>query len=262
MPIVTANGHAIRHEIEGPVGAPVLAFSNSLGTTHEMWDAQVRAFSARYRCLRFDTRGHGGSEVVTGSATVDDLAEDFAGLLDALAIASVHLIGLSLGGMMGQAFAVRHPQRLRSLTLVSTAAHTPPPEAWTARAETVRREGIGAIVEAVMQRWFTPAFRKAASAAVHDNERRFRETPAEGYAHCCEIIGRLDVREANRAIRTPTLIVVGALDPATPPSMAEDMRARITGSELIVLSDAAHLLVAERPRIFNAFLEPFLLLNA
>lgn len=223
VPTVTANGHQIRYEIEGPADAPVLAFSNSLGTTLEMWDAQVAAFSARYRCLRFDTRGHGGSAIVTGPATVDDLADDFAGLLDALASERVHLVGLSLGGMMGQAFAVRHPQRLRSLTLVSTTAHTPPPEAWTARADTVRREGMDAIVDAVLGRWFTPAFREAASPAVSDNEQRFCETPPEGYAHCCEIIGRLDLREANGEIQTPTLIMVGALDPATPPSMAEDM---------------------------------------
>lgn len=262
MPIVTANGHQIRYQIEGPAGAPVIAFSNSLGTTLEMWDAQVPALSDRYRCLRFDTRGHGASAVVTGAATVDDLADDFAGLLDALAIERAHLVGLSLGGMMGQAFAVRCPQRLRSLTLVSTTAHTPPPEAWTARAETVRREGMGAIADAVMTRWFTPSFREAASAAVSENEGRFRETSREGYAHCCEIIGRLDLREANAAIRTPTLIIAGALDPATPPAMAEDLRSRIAGSDLIVLAHAAHLLAAERPRALNAFLQSFLSIHA
>lgn len=261
MPIVAANGHQVRYEIKGPAGAPVVAFSNSLGTTLEMWDAQVPALSGRYRCLRFDTRGHGASAVVTGSATVDDLAEDFCSLLDALAIESVHLVGLSLGGMMGQAFAVRHPQRLRSLTLVSTTAHTPPPEAWTARAETVRREGMGAIADAVMTRWFTQPFREAASPEVSENERRFRETSQKGYAHCCEIIGRLDLREAIQAIRTPTLIIVGALDPATPPTMAEDMRSRIAGSDLIVLANAAHLLAAERPRTLNAFLQSFLSIN-
>ncbi len=261
MPTVAANGHRIRYEVEGPAGAAVLAFSNSLGTTLEMWDAQVPAFRERYRCLRFDTRGHGGSAVVTGPATVDDLADDFAGLLDALAIDSVHFVGLSLGGMTGQAFAVKYPQRLRSLALVSTTAHTPPPAAWTARAETVRREGMSAIADAVMQRWFTPAFREAASPAVGDNERRFRETSPEGYAHCCEIIGRLDLRETIQAIRTPTLIVAGALDPATPPSMAEDLRSRIGGSELLVLSGAAHLLAAERPGALNAFLKAFLRLN-
>jgi len=262
MPVVTANRHAIRFEIEGPAGAPVVAFSNSLGTTLEMWDAQIAACQTRYRCLRFDTRGHGESEVVTGPATVDDLANDFARLLDALAIENAHLVGLSLGGMMGQAFAVRHPHRLRSLILVSTTAHTPPPEAWTARAETVRREGMGAIADAVMQRWFTPAFRETASPAVRDNERRFRESSPEGYAHCCEIIGRLDLREANRKIRTPTLIVVGALDPATPPSMAEEMHSRIVNSDMLVISRAAHLLAAERPRLLNAAIQSFVALNS
>ncbi|MGH8135045.1 MAG: alpha/beta fold hydrolase [Steroidobacteraceae bacterium] len=258
MPTVTANGHAVRYEIEGPADAPVLAFANSLGTTLEMWDAQIPDFRDHYRCLRFDTRGHGASAVVAGSATVDDLADDFAGLLEVIGIDRVHLVGLSLGGMMGQAFAVRYARRLRSLTLVSTTAHAPPPEAWATRAEIVRREGMGAIADAVMQRWFTPAYREAGGPAVRENEQRFRETSPMGYAHCCGIIERLDQREANRGIRKPTLIVVGALDPATPPTMAEDMRSRITDSELLVLSKSAHLLAVERPRTFNSYLDAYI----
>ncbi len=122
MPLVVANGISLNYEIVGPEGAPVVAFSHSIGATLAMWDAQVAALAGRYRCIRYDTRGHGGSEVVATPATVDDLADDLAGLLDALAIERAHVVGLSLGGMTAQAFALRHPGRLDRLALLATSA--------------------------------------------------------------------------------------------------------------------------------------------
>src|SRR6478672_11891414 len=122
MPHVKANGVDLFYELTGPVDAPAVVFSHSIGASLEMWDAQVAAFAGRYRCLRFDTRGHGRSETIDRPATVDDLADDLAGLLDGLGISKTHLVGLSLGGMIGQAFALRHPERLDRLVLIATSA--------------------------------------------------------------------------------------------------------------------------------------------
>src|SRR3954451_17549296 len=130
MPLITVNDADLFYELTGPEGAPVVAFSNSIGTTLEMWDAQAEALSRHYRCLRYDTRGHGRSSVVDRPASIADLAGDLAGLLDALAIPKAHIVGLSLGGMTAQAFALANPERLLSLTLMATAAYLPPAEGW------------------------------------------------------------------------------------------------------------------------------------
>ncbi|HEX8165967.1 MAG TPA: 3-oxoadipate enol-lactonase [Beijerinckiaceae bacterium] len=258
MPLTKANGVELFYDLAGPEGAPVVAFSNSLGTTHAMWDLTVPALCDRYRCLRYDTRGHGGSAIADRPASIDDLADDLAGLLDALGIERAHVVGLSLGGMTAQAFAVRHPGRLEKLVLMATSAHMPPPDAWQQRADTVRRDGMAAIVDAVVARWFTPAFAEVDPrrlAAVRDE---FLRIDPRGYAVCCEAIRDMDLRERIGAIRAPTLIVAGADDPATPVAMLEDIRGRILDAELLIVPRAAHLVVVERAGIVNAHLAAFL----
>ena len=154
MPLIDASGTPLFYDLAGPADAPVVAFSNSIGTTLEMWDAQVRAFAGQFRVLRYDTRGHGRSPVVPGVVTVDALADDLAALLAALDIRRAAIVGLSLGGMTAQSLAVRHPGLVDSLVLVATAAYLP--GAWAERAATVRGHGMQAIAEAVIERWFTP----------------------------------------------------------------------------------------------------------
>src|SRR5919206_3972938 len=188
MPLIPANGVELFYDLTGPDDAPVVAFSNSIGSTIEMWDAQARALAGRYRCLRYDARGHGRSEVVDRPASIDDLADDLAGLLDALGIAKAHVAGLSIGGMTAQAFAVRHPDRLDALVLMATSAHMPPPDAWDQRAAIVRAEGMGAIVDAVITRWVTPAFAAESAGVVAPVRERFLQTDPRGYAVCCGAI--------------------------------------------------------------------------
>ncbi|HEY8381109.1 MAG TPA: 3-oxoadipate enol-lactonase [Microvirga sp.] len=258
MPLIQANGTTLFYDITGPDGAPVVAFSNSLGTTLEMWDAQVRALAPRYRCLRYDTRGHGRSPVAEGPFTVDSLADDLVGLLDALGIDRPHVVGLSLGGMTAQAFAVRYPQRLASLTLVATAAHLPPPEGWDQRAQLVRAEGMGAIVDAVMSRWFTPDTVALAPDAVRPVRERFLAMDPRGYAGCCLAIRDMDLRTQIGAISVPTLVVAGEDDPATPLEMSEEIASRIPGASLVVVPEAAHLVAVEQPDALNDLLLAFL----
>lgn len=256
MPHVRANGVELFYDIAGPDGAPVLALSNSIGATLEMWDEVAAALADHWRVLRYDARGHGRSEVVDSPARVEDLADDLAGLLDALGIDKAHIAGLSLGGMTGQSFALRHSRRATSLTLMATAAYLPPAEAWERRAQAVLRDGMGAVVDAVLTRWFTPAFQ--ATDVAKDWGRRLRAIDPRGYAACCAAIRDMDLRPAISAIRVPTLVVVGADDPATPPAMAEEIRSLIPDAELVVLPRAAHLLSVERADAVSAHLAAFL----
>ena len=258
MPLIEANGIELHYELTGPAHGPVVAFSNSIGSTLEMWEAQVRALSGRYRCLTYDARGHGRSPVVGREASIDDLADDLAGLLDALGIDKAHVVGLSLGGMTAQAFGMRHAHRTKSLVLMATAAQLGPPEAWEQRAATVRAEGMAAIADAVLARWFTPAFAADQPAIVASWRERFLAIDPEGYAACCAAIRDMDLREAITTITAPTLIVAGADDPSTPPPLMEDIRARIPDAELVVMPRAAHLLAVERADVVNAHLSAFL----
>ncbi|CCE01953.1 3-oxoadipate enol-lactonase [Bradyrhizobium sp. STM 3809] len=247
MPFVQ-NAHVTLFVTEsGPADAPAILFSNSLGTTHRMWDAVVAELSSEFRCIRYDTRGHGASTRSHSAFGIEDLADDAVDILDNLGIEQAHFAGLSLGGMTGQAVALRASTRLHSLSLMATTSYMPPASAWNERAALVRREGTKAIVEATIQRWFTPGFTAGSRAAIDRVAREFSEADAEGYASCCEAIGRMDFREHIGQIRTPTLIIAGAQDPATPVEMSRNMHLSIPDSHLVVLDPAAHLLAVERP---------------
>ncbi|MDB5510930.1 MAG: 3-oxoadipate enol-lactonase [Enterovirga sp.] len=257
MPLIRANGVTLNYELSGPDGAPVVVFSNSLGTTMAMWEAQAKALSGRLRCLRYDTRGHGGSEVTEAGFAVDDLAADLAGLLDALGIAKAHVVGLSLGGMTGQLLAVTRPDKVDRLVLVATSAYMPPEDLWVERAEMVEARGMEAVAENVIKRWFTAPEQGSAGAKA---TRRILtdEVPAKGYAACCRAIGKMDLRGRIGAIAAPTLVISGAQDPATPIAMGEEIAALVPGAAFAVVPDAAHLIAVERPDALTAHIAAFL----
>ncbi|TXN26884.1 3-oxoadipate enol-lactonase [Methylobacterium sp. WL30] len=248
----------LNHILTGPEDAPVVAFSNSLGTTLAMWDAVVPHLADRYRILRYDTRGHGGSATRDAPAEIDDLAGDLLALLDGLGIVRIHAVGLSLGGMTMQALASAAPDRVASLTLMATAAHMPSEASWNARAATVREAGPQAIVAATLGRWFTPGFSERHPEVIAPIRTAFTACDAAGYAVCCGAIGRMDLRPRLPAITAPTLVVAGREDTATPPAMAEEICRGIPQAELVTLPHAAHLLAVERPDAAGAYLAQFL----
>lgn len=258
MPKIAVAGLDLRYALDGPEGAPVVAFSNSLGATLEMWDALLPVLAGRYRTLRYDTRGHGGSESRDTPIGIADLAGDLTGLLDALGIGRAHLVGLSLGGMTVQSIASADPGRPLSITLMATAACLPTAQSWDARAETVRARGMGAIVEGTLARWFTPGLSERAPDTVTAVRERFLACDPVGYAVCCGAIGRMDLRAALSAITAPALVIAGRDDPSTPPAMAEAICAGIPHAELVVLPRAAHLLAVERPEAAGSHLRAFL----
>lgn len=256
MPTIAVNGVRLNYALTGPTGAPVVAFSNSLGATMAMWDAVVPQLRGRFRTLTYDTRGHGGSTGEDRPTEIADLSADLAGLFDALGIGRAHVVGLSLGGMTGQALAARDPARVASLTLMATSAFMPSAESWAARAELVRREGTAPLAEAMMGRWFTRDF--ADADAVAKVRAAFVAVDPAGYAACCGAIGRMDLRPELPRIAAPTLVIAGRDDPATPVAMAQEIASLVPDAELVVLPRAAHLLSVERPDAAGAYLLAFL----
>lgn len=248
MPFVETLSATVFVTQAGSADRPAVLFSNSLGTTHRMWDAVVAELAPDFRCIRYDTRGHGASRRKGQTAfEIDGLAGDVIAILDNLGLERVHFAGLPLGGMTGQTLAALHPQRLESLTLMATTAHKPPAQAWLDRAVLVRQEGTKAILDATLQRWFTPGYLEAGLPAIDIISRDFAANDADGYAACCEAIARMDLRALLPNIKTQTLVIAGKQDPATPVSMCEFLCAHIPDARLVVLDPAAHLLAVEQP---------------
>ena len=179
-------------QLDGPVDAPVLVLSNSLGTDLHMWDAQIPAFTEHFRVLRFDTRGHGKSLVTPGPYSIEQLGRDVLALLDALHIERAHFCGLSMGGLIGQWLGINAGERLNKLVVCNTAAKIGDPSVWNPRIETVLRDGQAAMValrDASIARWFTPDFSAANPAAAKQITDMLAATSPEGYAANCAAVG-------------------------------------------------------------------------
>lgn len=260
MPFVRTGDIVTYYELSGPPGAPVVAFANSLGTNVHVWDAQREPFARTFRVLRYDMRGHGlTSTGPPGRAiAIATLADDLAALLDALAIPSIRLVGLSIGGMVAQRFAAAYPHRVDALVLCATGSRIGTREVWDERIGTIEREGIGAMVAGVMERWFTPRAHAEQPELVAGFATMLARTPASGYIAACRAIAAADLREDDARIAAPTLVVAGAGDDVTPPSSGEELCAAIRGAQLVVLADAAHILCAEQPAAFDAAVLGFL----
>lgn len=241
----------VEHVVTGRPDGPVVVLSNSLGSTYRMWDAQLPALEQRFRVVRYNTRGHGASPVPRGPYVIDDLADDVVALLDRLGVAHAHIVGLSLGGMTAMRLAVRNPERVDRLVLLCTGAQLTPSSAWNDRAATVRAQGSGAVAEAVVQRWFTPAYLAGNPGSRRDHETMVAATSAEGYAGCCEAIAVMDQRDDLAMITAPTLAIAGADDPATPPPTLAEIAEGVTDGRLLVVAQSAHLANAEQPEIIT-----------
>jgi 3-oxoadipate enol-lactonase len=248
----------VHHELSGPVDAPVLVLSGSLGTDMTMWDPQVGPLSARFRLLRYDQRGHGRSPVPPGPYSIAELGEDLLGLLDRLEIERASLCGLSIGGMTAMWVAARAPERVRRLALLCTSAQLGPESMWHERAETVRTQGLEAIAEAGLERWFTEGFRREQPETVARLRASLCATPPEGYAGCCEAIAEMDLRGDLPSVAAPTLVIAGADDPATPPAHGRLIAEAIPGAKFELVSPAAHLANLEQAERVTELIVPFL----
>jgi 3-oxoadipate enol-lactonase len=250
--VAMGDGCRIACRIDGAADTHVIMLSHSLGANHAMWDGQLDALTPHYRVLRYDLRGHGGSDVSPGAYGLDRLGRDVVELLDGLEIERVHFCGLSLGGMIGQWLGHREPERLLSLTLANTTSYMGPPLGWDERIAAVRAGGLTLMRETILARWFTPHFTDTAAVGA-----MIEATDPDGYAGCCAAIRDMDLRPTNPLIAVPTLIIGGLHDPATPPEQAQALQAAIPHSELCLL-DAAHLSNIEASVAFNAAVLAFL----
>ena len=257
---ISANGIRIHYTLNGPAGAPVVTLSHSLATTLAMWEPQARVLAERFRVLRFDTRGHGGTEAPSGPYTLEMLAADAVALLDALGIRQTHFVGLSLGGMIGQLLALDYPERLRSLSLCDTSSRIPPEAApiWDERVRTALAQGMEPVVQPTINRWFTPAFRDAHPEVIEPIREMIRKTPVPGYVGCCQAIKPLNLTDRLGTIRVPTLVMVGAEDAGTPVAASRAIHERIAGSRLTIIPSASHLSNLEQAEVFNRTLLDFL----
>jgi 3-oxoadipate enol-lactonase len=255
---VESNGCRIAYVLDGPTSAPALLLSNSLGTTREFWDGQVEAFSARFRVIRYDTRGHGVSSAPAGDYTIDQLAGDGLAILDAEKISSAHVCGLSLGGLTAMWLGVHAPARVSSLVLANTSARIGSLESWSDRISLVRREGMPAVAERAATIWFSKEFRDAHPETIHRYQTTVRSLSPDGYVGCCAALRDADLRNAIAAIEAPTLAVGGTADIATPVEALEFVRDRIPGARLLTLP-AAHFSNIEDAAGFTAGVLDFLL---
>lgn len=259
MPSLNVNETTVHYQWDGAQIGPVVMLAHSLSANRNLWQPQLPILiAAGYRVLSYDIRGHGQSAAPEHPYTIEMLAADAIGLMDAVGLEKVHFCGISLGGMVGQQLGAAHGERVDSLILSSTAAHMPPPEMWEERIRTVRAEGMAAVADATIDRWFTQTGRKNMPAEVESVRTMITATPVAGFVGCCAAIRDLDLREAIRSITVPTQIIVGRHDQGTPVAAAEFIHERIRMSRLAVVADAAHLVNVERASVFNKTLVSFL----
>lgn len=249
-----------RYRLEGPPAAPVVTLVHSLAATLELWDAQAAALLPRYRVLRYDVRGHGGSDVPPGPYTLAQMADDLRDLLAELSIVETHLVGLSMGGCIGLTAALRHPALIRSLVLADTTSRYAPQTAtmWAERIRTAETAGMEPIVEPTMAIWFTAGFRARQPAAVDRVRGLLRATDPGGYVGAIRAIADVDLTDRLGGVRCPALVLVGEHDAGTPLSMARALQEGIPGARLEVLPGAAHCSCVEAAAAFNRALLGFL----
>jgi 3-oxoadipate enol-lactonase len=234
--------------------------SHSLACSLEMWDPQVEALTAQYRVLRFDTRGHGRSDAPPGAYTLEQLADDAHGLLQALEVERPHFVGLSMGGMIGMTYALRYPGQFRSLVLGDTSSRLGPEvqPVWDDRIRTATEKGMEPLVEPTLKRWFTEAMLAKGPSVLDKVAAMIRATPPLGYAGCCHAIPKINLTARLKEIGCPIQIIVGEQDAGTPVAMSREIHDAAPGSELVIIPNASHLSNLEQPEAFNRALTEFL----
>ena len=254
------NGIDTSYELHGREGAPWLVLSHSLACSVRMWDPQIEALKGSYRILAYDTRGHGASEAPKGAYTLELLADDLKALLDALGVKSPHYCGLSMGGMIGQTFALKYPGVFRTLTLADTSSGFPPQvwPLWQERIKIAEDKGMAPLVQPTLERWFTEPFRQSQPGPVAGIAKLIASTPVAGYVGCCHAIPKINLTARLKEIKAPILVICGDKDPGTPPAMSEAIRDNAPGSKLVMIPGAAHLANLENPAAFTRAMREFL----
>jgi 3-oxoadipate enol-lactonase len=251
----TADGSRLHAQSEPAHGIP-LVFSNSLGTNLTLWDRQVHGVGDR-AIWRYDTRGHGQSDVPPGEYSMDQLGRDLLTVADEASREAVDLCGISIGGQTVLWAAIHAPTRVRRLIVANSGARIGDAALWNERIRVARTDGLSGLAHAAMERWFTPAFRSREPATVERFRETMTRTDAHGYAGCCAALRDVDFRPLVRQVKCPTLIIAATHDPATPPDSARWLANEIQGARYLEL-DCAHLSNVECADAFNGAVRDFL----
>lgn len=246
-------------QVDGPEAAPAVVFANSLGTDLRLWDRVLPLLPQGLRYIRYDKRGHGLS-ALGGGAEIGDHAEDAIAVIEGVARGPVVFVGLSIGGLIGQVVASRRPDLIRAIVLSNTAAKLGTAESWQARIQAVQDGGLDSIADAVMERWFAPAFRATPELGLW--RAMLARTPAQGYAAACAALAGTDQTEATRALRLPALVIAGSEDGASPSATVQATAALIAGAAFHEIAGAGHLPCVETPAAWVALAAPFLKAHA
>jgi 3-oxoadipate enol-lactonase len=257
MPMIDADGCLINVSVEGRQAGPTLMLSNSLGTTMQMWEPQMKALTQVFRVIRYDRRGHGKSGVPPGPYSMERFGRDVLAILDDLNIDKVHWCGLSMGGMVGQWLGANAPERMGKIILANTACYYPDPSNWLNRIKLVQDGGMAAIADPVIAAWLTADFREREPQITANMKAMLLASPVQGYVACCEALSTLDQRELLPNIKSPTLVIAGRHDVATPIAAGELIRSKIPGASLTIL-DAAHISNVEQSHAFTDTVVGFL----
>lgn len=257
MPIAQLSNVRLHYRVDGDAGSPPLLLSNSLGASLEMWEPQIAVLAGRFRVIRYDSRGHGESEVTPGPYSIEQLAGDALGLLDALSIGRAHCCGLSMGGMVAMWLGINAPNRVDRLVLANTAAKIGTAETWNARIDAVRKGGTASIAPAVLARWFSPALLEQPTPIIARLRASFERTSAAGYAASCAAVRDTDLRHSLGRIHAPALVIAGTDDMATPPGDGRFAADHISNARYVELP-AAHLSNIQAASAFTQALVQFL----
>lgn len=260
--LINLAGRRIYYDLTGAEDGPVVCFTHSLTSDGGMWAEQMpELLAAGYRVLRLDMRGHGGSDPIDGDYTIMALADDVAAALDALGIARVQFVGLSIGGIIGQAFAIKYPDRVISAMLCDTMPATPDgaDASWGPRLQAVRDAGsVAPLADGTMERWFTDAYKPRNPGRWREIRETIAGTTAAGYLGCVAAILNFDFRDDHKSIKAPTLVVCGDQDEGTPPAGNKLIAENAADGRYEEIANARHFPNVEHPDVFNAIMMPWL----
>jgi 3-oxoadipate enol-lactonase len=257
MPMIDADGCLLNVSVEGRQSGPTLMLSNSLGTNMQMWEPQMKALTEVFRVIRYDRRGHGKSGVAPPPYSMERFSRDVIAILDDLNIDRVHWCGLSMGGMVGQWLGANAPERMGKIVLANTACYYADPTNWHNRIKAVKEGGLAAVADTVIAGWLSADFREREPQITANLKAMLLASPVQGYLACCEALSTLDQRELLPKIKSPTLVIAGRHDMATPIAAGELIRSKIPGASLTIL-DAAHISNVEQSHAFTEAVVGFL----
>ena len=258
MAFINVAGTALHASMTGGAHLPVVAFANSLGADFRIWDEVAALLSQDFRLVFYDKRGHGLSDIGSEPVTIERHADDLEAVLAHFGVGRLALVGLSIGGLIAQRFAVRAPGRLAALVLCDTAAKIGNTENWNARIAAVRSGGLGSIADAVLETWFTPAYRVGSPQALQGWRNMLSRQPAPGYIASCAAIRDCDLSADAGKITAPALVVCGEHDRSTPPDLVRATAALIPGAKFALLVEASHIPCIEQPQALARLIQTHL----